>query len=716
MSSLESLLIGSLLAPVAGAALTFIAPARLRGTVFLAVTAVECLLALGISASVLVGDAHPQLELWPLASLGRPVLVLDPLAALFALVTSLVFLVGAVYTAGEAGRYDGGRRPAVFMTLYQLLLGAILVLLAAGDVLSFLIGWEVMGLLLYALVVFDRREEPTPRAAYLMLATGEAGMLAGAMGLLLLAAQAPDLGFTSLRIAGAGLDESLTWAVFLLSFFGFGVKAGIFPVNQWLPDAYTFAPRGFRPILAGASTNLGIYAITRIGFDLLSPSIAGPGLVALVVGSLTALIGILYASIQADIRRMLAHSSIENMGIVVAALGAGLVFAAEGFKVVAAIALVAALYHMTNHAFYKALLFIGAGSVEEVASSDMDRLGGLLRRMPVTGFLFLIGILAISALPPLNGFVSEWLMLETMLRAAVLSSTVVKVSFALSGAALALTAGLAVTCFVKAFAMSFLGMCRSREAAMAHEAPRWARSPMAAFALACVLLGVLPTYAIGAFDRVIAPMIGQSPSQALVPPFFVADESPTAPLPPAFRKEFHELGAEVGTAILPGRGLVVLHRGGEKNPVVFAMSTSYMIVVLATLLLIAYAGFRLLTRRRVASPAPVWDGGLRQLRPEHTYTATGFSNPVRVVFHAILRPRTLEDSTAAVAEHFRMVVRRVVVDAHLADRLFLQPLIVLTGGLARIMRRMHHGQVNAYAAYVLLTLLVSLVIRFATLE
>lgn len=714
MSGLDDLFLASLLMPVIGAVSTLLVPARARGAVFLAANAVECLLALGVSVEVLVGGGPPQVALWVVPFVGRPLLALDLLAALFAVVTSVVFLIGSAYAARESRRYRGSRRPCTFLVLYQLLFGAILVLLAASDVVMFLAGWEVMGLLLYAFVVFDYGKAPVPRAAYLMLAIGEAGMVAAAAGLLLLAAQAPDLRFSSLRGAAPGLDEGITWAVFLLTFFGFGAKAGVFPVNRWLPDAYTIAPRGFRPVLAGATTNLGIYALARVGFDLLSPSVAGPGLVALGVGSLTALIGILYANVQVDMRRMLAHSSIENMGIVIAALGAGLVFSAEGHEVVAAIALVAALYHMTNHAFYKALLFTGAGSVEETVTSDMDRLGGLLRRMPATGFLFFIGILAIAALPPLNGFVSEWLTLETMLRAAVLSSTVVKVGFALSGAALALTAGLAVTCFVKVFAMSFLGVCRSREAASARETSWWARSPMAAFALLCVLLGILPTYVIGAYDRVVAEMVQERPVEALVPPFFAARDTSSEHLPPSFRDEFRELGAEVGAGVLPGRGLVVLHRGGEKNPVVFAMSTTYMIVVLAILSILAFVVFRLLTRRRSASSAPPWDGGLRRLRPEQTYTSSGFSNPVRVVFHAILRPRTLEDSTEAVAEHFRTAVRRVVSDTDLTERYFLNPLVALVAASAELVRRMHHGQVNTYAAYVLLALLASLILALGS--
>ncbi len=681
-----------------------------RQALFVGAVAVEAGLALVASVLVLTAaEPVPALALWTLPSLGRFVLALDPISGLFIAVTALVFLIGAPYAARPGADREERLRPGLFAALYQLLLAAILVLLAAGDALSFLVSWETMSLLLYGLVVFghDRAQRP----AYLMLAMGEVGMVAGALGLLLLGRTAPALDFASLRAAAGGLGDGLSWTAFALTFFGFGVKAGLVPVNQWLPDAYAAAPRGFRPVLAGATTNLGIYAVLRIDLDLLAPASAGPGLVILVVGGLTALIGILYATVQPDMRRMLAHSSIENMGIVTAALGAGLVFAAGGHGAAAAIAYVAALYHMTNHAFYKALLFTGAGSVEEAtATSDMDRLGGLMRGMPATAFLFLIGIFAIAALPPLNGFVSEWLTLETMLRAAVLSSTAVKVVFALSGAALALTAGLAVTCFVKAFAMSFLGPFRSQAAAEAREAPWAARGPLAAFAVLCVLLGVLPTYAIPVFGRAASPLTQESAVEALVPPFFARGEAAQGSLPRAFRSEFRDLGAEIGKDALPGRGLVVLHRGGARNPVVFAMSTTYAALTLAGLLLVVWAGFRLATRGRAVTRRAAWDGGLRRLRPDYTYTATGFSNPVRVIFHAILRPRTVEDSTEAVAAHFRTAVRRVVAETHPTERWFLEPAVAAVRGLANALRAMHHGQVNAYTGYVLAALLIVLVL------
>ena len=441
---------------------------------------------------------------------------------------------------------------ASFAALYQLLFGAIVLVLVAGDVLSFIISWELMSLLIFALVTFEPAGQPRP--GRLRHAGDERSRRDRRPSRRSCSWRSPRTASTSPHCAGvAGLDGGLSWAVFLLTFFGFGVKAGLLPVNQWLPDAYVASPRGFTPVLAGATTNLGIYAILRVNADLLPPISLGPGLIALVIGSLSALVGILYATIAPDLRRALAHSSIENMGIIIAALGAGLVFTAAGHSVVAGIALIAGLYHLVNHSFYKALLFTGAGVIDaRVGTTDMDRLGGLIRGMPWTAALFLIGVLAIAALPPLNGFVSEWLTLQTMLRAALLSSTEVKIVFALSGAVLALTAGLALTCFAKIFAMSFLGLARSPEAARVRDGPSRARGPMAALALLCLLLGVLPTYVVPMIDRTVAPIVHASAKEALVPPFFAPELAEREGIAPEFMGEFHDLGA-AGRARPPAR-------------------------------------------------------------------------------------------------------------------------------------------------------------------
>jgi hydrogenase-4 component B len=282
--------------------------------------------------------------------------------------------------------------------------------------------------------------------------------------------------------------------------------------------------------------------------------------------------------------------------------------------------------------------------------------------------------------------------------------------FAISGALLALTAGLAVTCFVKVYAMGFLGMARSDGAANAAEVGPGTRTPLALLAAACVLLGVLPTYVIPVLDRAVVPLVHASATAALVPPFFSPEAQRQEEMSPKFLAEFHDLGAQVGQDVLPGRGLVVLHRGEERNPVVFAMSTSYMLVALTVILALGFAVFRLLTRRCGLARAAAWDGGLRHLWPETTYTATGFSNPVRVIFDAVLRPAAVEDNVEAVADHFRTAIRRNYAEVHVVDRFVLVPPVRGLRFVAGIVRRMHVGHVNAYAAYVLLTMLLVLVI------
>jgi hydrogenase-4 component B len=543
-----------------------------------------------------------------------------------------------------------------------------------------------------------------------MLAAGEAGVLAAALGLLLLAVNAGSLDFADLKATGHTLGAGTCWMIFLLTFFGFGVKAGLVPVNFWLPSAYTAAPAAFAPVLAGATLNLGLYGIFRVNGDLLPATSIGPGLVALIIGTISALVGILYATTDNDLKTLLAHSSIENAGIITASFGAGFVFTAASKPVLAAIAFLVALYHLANHSLYKTLLLVGTGVVDEcVGTRDLDRLGGLIRRMPWTALAFLAGALAIAALPPFNGFVSEWLTLQTFLRSATLAFTGVKIVFALCGAGLALTAALAVTCFIKMFAMGFLGMVRSPQAEKATETKPSALVPMAFLAAFCLLLGILPTCVIGALDRVTQPLLQSSAAAALVPPFF-ADSPGHGNLPEPFAGEFHDLGAQVGQGLAPGPGLVILHRGGISNPVVFAAAPTYLVIVLAGLLIITLTVMRWAVGRRRVSRRTCWDGGIGRLLPEMTYTATGFSNPVRVIFQAIFRPTIVEDTRETVAEHFRTAIRREREEVHIVDRFVLQPARRTALRLAAGLATMHRGQLNAYITYGVLSLIVVLLL------
>jgi hydrogenase-4 component B len=421
---------------------------------------------------------------------------------------------------------------------------------------------------------------------------------------------------------------------------------------------------------------------------------------ALVVGSITALVGILYATTDNDMKTMLAHSSIENAGIIVAGLGAFLIYRASGHPVAAAIALSAALYHMLNHSIYKTLLFQGTAYVEaETGTRDMDQLGGLSRLLPGLSIIFLVGCLAISAVPPFNGFVSEWMTLQALLRSAVLSSTSIRIVFALCGASLALTAALAVTCFVKVYAMSFLGIRRGTWEPRLH-ARAGARFSLGFLAAVCLLLGTLPTYVLPVLNRTVEPLAGASVTTSLVQPFFTATAE-NGQLPPAFLQDFHNLGAQSGKGLLPGRGLVVLLRGLEANPVVFAMSPSYSVIALAVLLLLAWFVVTRLTRRSAVARRALWAGGIPRLLPQMTYTATGFSNPVRVVFQAIFQPNITEDTRQTVAVHFRTAIHRQREETHVVDRLFLEPVGAAMQWIAGFLAGMHHGRLNAYVTYVL---------------
>jgi hydrogenase-4 component B len=651
------------------------------------------------AAAALVTGRSFAMHLWHLQGFSSLTLRLDMLSAVFLFAAGLVYLPASLFVRNFAEVRFGGRYPTRrFGVLHFALMASVVLILLANDAPLFLISWECMSILCYFLVNYEQSPGMDSRAGYIMLGMGEAGFLAVVVALLILGRGAPDWSFSALAAAANHLSTGAVWGIFLLGFLGFGVKAGLVPVNFWLPRCYTATPAVFVPVLAGVTLNLGFYGILRLNADLAFSHGVGTGLFALITGSITALVGILYATTENDLKKMLAHSSIENAGIIVAAIGASLVFRAGGHGVAAAIALTAALYHMVNHSIYKTLLFQGVGEIEAATGTrEMDRLGGLAHLLPALSVVFLVGCLSISAIPPFNGFVSEWLTLQCLLRSAVLLSPGVKILFALCGACLALTAALAVTCFVKVYSMSFLGIRRGEWRRAPEKAAR-PQFPFAYLAVACLLLGILPTYVIPVLNRAVEPLVGASAAGALVPPFFTATAE-NQQLPPAFLGDFHNLGAQTGNRILPGRGLVVLVRGGEQNPVIFAMSTSYAFLALAAFLLVTWFIVTRATRKRAVNRNELWAGGIPRLLPEMSYTATGFSNPVRVVFQAIFRPNIVEDSRETVAVHFRTAILRRRDETHLVDRLLLRPVGEAASWLARLLARMHHGRLSAYVAY-----------------
>ncbi|MFT4063967.1 proton-conducting transporter membrane subunit [Paraburkholderia sp.] len=604
-------------------------------------------------------------------------------------------------------RYANHYSLPAFAAVYHALLASIGLTLVAHDVLSFLIAWELMSVVSYFIVNYEHLNDTNTHAGYLMLAASEIGALMIAVALLLLAIAADSSDFDRIR-AGGHLGAATGWAVFLLSFFGFGVKAGLFPSMSWLPRAHPAATANASALLSGVILNLGIYGIVRVNGDLAPFASPWPGVVVLLTGSLTAIIGILYATTENNLKRMLAHSSIENMGLITVGLGAAFVFSALGHEAVAGIAYIAAFYHLLNHSLYKSLLFLGAGAVDSAAGTrDMNLLGGLIHRMPWTAALFLVGALSIVAIPPFNGFPSEWLIVQSLLRSVELGNVEIRGAFAVAGALVALTAGLAVTAFVKAFGMTFLGLSRSQMARDACEVGAGMRAAMVFLAAGCLVLGMIPTYVVSALRNVVIALRCPSGPQALVPPFFAP-----LTLPPDFVADFHRLGAQLGQGWLPGAGLVLMHRGGPENPVVFASAPSWLGVAMAGIALLTFCVVRMATRRRRRSRSRAWDGGLNRLVAHLTYTATGFSNPVRVIFQAILAPGKPAQQEVVVAEHFRTAIKRTETETYALDRWIFLPLTVFAIRAAQLLARMHHGRLNTYVAYAIGGLLIAMLLAY----
>ena len=387
-----------------GILLSLAAPASRQGNLLAWLGGLAAIALVLAGANVLLAGKTFSEPLWTLPGLAATLtLKMDSFSAVFILVTGLVLFPASIFAGGCDASSQARERdarvarearsdeasplcsvtraspPRAFAVFMFGLYASIVLIFLAGDVVLFLLAWEVMSILCWLLIVCaQEKENGHAGAGYLLLAMGEAGTLTAALGFLLLAVGAGSLDFGVIKSAAPGLGAGVQWAVFLLSFFGFGVKAGLVPVNSWLPRAYVAAPRAFVPVLAGATLNLGLYGILRVNADLMPATHAAPGLVALVVGTLSALVGILYATTDNDLKILLAHSSIENAGIITAGLGAGMVFVATNHPALAAIAFVAALYHLINHSLYKTLLFFGAGAVEsQTGTRDMDQLGGL---------------------------------------------------------------------------------------------------------------------------------------------------------------------------------------------------------------------------------------------------------------------------------------------------------------------------------------------------
>jgi len=515
---------------------------------------------------------------------------IDALAAFFLVVVNLGSAGASLFAIGY-GRHEAA--PGRVLPFYPLFLAGMNLVVLADDAFSFLVAWEFMSLSSWALVVAHHRDPDNTSAGYIYILMAGFGTLALLLAFGLLAGSTGAYTFAEMRAGGGSLPA----VVLILALLGAGSKAGLVPLHVWLPLAHPAAPSHVSALMSGVMTKVAVYGFIRIVFDLNGPPAWWWSVLVIALAAITCVLGVLSALMQHDLKRLLAYHTVENIGIIFLGLGLALAFSSHGMQAPAALALTAALFHVLNHCLFKSLLFFGSGAVlTATGERDMEHLGGLIHRMPLTAFAFLVGCMAISALPPLNGFVSEWLTFQAILLSPMLPSWGLKLIVPAAGAMLALSAALAAACFVKAFGVTFLGRPRTPAAAEAVETDRASLAAMFAFAALCLLAGVVPGLVIDALAPVVQGLAGaRMPQQSTLPWLSIV---PVA-----------ESRSSYG-------GLLV-----------------FIFIAAATLLTIwAIHRFASHAVRR----GPAWDCGFPDASPATQYTADSFAQPIRRVFGTVV--------------------------------------------------------------------------------
>jgi hydrogenase-4 component B len=591
---------------------------------------------------------------------------LDGLAAWFLLVLSLLAAPIAIFSIGYTARSPLEGRSVFLSVGFNVLVGAVELVFVSAGVIAFLFAWELMTLSTAALVSTEHESRVNRRAAYLYLVMSHVATGCLIAGFMLFASHVGSLDFRAFAGAATNVPDGIRHAVFALFLVGFGTKAGMIPLHVWLPEAHPAAPTTISALMSAVLIKTGIYGLVRFcTFGIGTPRLSW-GVVVLVLGGTAAVLGVLYALMQHDLKRLLAYHSIENVGIILLGLGSGMIALAYDQKALAAVGITAALYHTLNHAVFKGLLFLGAGGVAAATGTrQIEELGGLLPRVPWTALFFLVAAAAISGLPPLNGFVSEWLVFQSLLYGFhLLKEPTVQLAFIASAALLALTTALAAACFVKAFGITFLARPRSDAAEKATESPRVMLLPQAALAGLCVLLGLLPGLVLGALRRVMTDTLG-------------GDGPP-------------EMARSLAT-VTPSAT-----RFDQVSPIALAL------VVGAGLALAVLIGRRALGRR--VRLTPTWACG-GELNSRTEYTATAFSKPLMMIFRAVYRPTREVEAMSEESPYFPREVRFRAEIEPTFERFLYGPLTRSVLGSARTLRHLQAGSLHAYLAYVIVLVL-----------
>ncbi|MEV8018072.1 proton-conducting transporter membrane subunit [Streptomyces sp. NPDC086554] len=586
----------------------------------------------------------------------------DALAGLFMAVAGAVAAAVAIYGIGYASGHGGhGLSSRTAQALLPLFALSLVLVPAAASVSTFLVLWELMALASLLLVLAEHRERSLVRSAGVWYAVmTHLGLVLLLAGFALFAAHAGGESFATLRTAADGMSATVRGLVFVLTVAAFASKAGAVPLHAWLPRAHPEAPSPVSALMSAAMVNLGVYGLVRVGFDLLGGGPAWWWLTILALGGLSAVYGILQAAMASDLKRLLAYSTSENMGLVLVGVGAAGLFASYGNEPLAALALAAALLHVVNHAAFKALLFCAAGSVVRATGlRDLDALGGLRARMPVTAGLFALAALGAVALPPGNGFVSEWLLLQSLIHGLEVPGVATAVVLPLAVALIALSAGIAAAVFVKALGVGFFARPRSEQAAGARESPRWMLAGMGLLAALCAGLALVPGVLGSGLDRAVGA-VG---------------------LP--------------GSGAVSGGGLTV-----RLDEISAQLSPLWIVAALTAALMLAVGVPRLYQRRRRRRDARLWDCGGGAPTPRMAYTATSFAEPLQRVFDDVIAPE--QDVNVTPVRESAYLVERVRFQRRVPDRIehrLYEPVLRALARAGQAARRLASGSVHLYLGY-----------------
>lgn len=521
---------------------------------------------------------------------------LDPLSGFFLVLVSLVSLIAAIYGPAYVREYQQGSQPLLPLTLFSgLFVAGMDMVMIANDAFSFMISWELMSVSSYFLVAYQHQNETNRSAAFIYLLMAQVGGLFILLGYGVLASFSGAFDFASMQ--AAELSPAWSSLAFVLALIGFGMKAGIVPLHVWLPQAHPVAPSHISALMSGVMLKVAIYGFIRFVYDLLGNIYWQWGVTVLIIGSISAVLGVFYALMQHDLKRLLAYHSVENIGIIYMGLGLSMIFAGTGHFQLAALGLIAALYHCLNHALFKSLLFFGAGAVlQQSHEHDINKMGGLIKKMPVTAFCFLVGCISISALPPFNGFVSEWLTFQAALQGTVLDNHILAAIIPIAAAVLALTGALAATCFVKVYGVCFLGVPRSETAAKASEATFGMQLSQILLAILCLFFGLFPTWTVSQLDNIARLLLPTGMPEATSHGWFWL--TPVS-------MEIASYGA----------------------PMVFLGIGSAWLLI--------WLWLHPRRKKRDIRISPTWDCGFGSLNARMQYTATSFTMPIRRIFKPV---------------------------------------------------------------------------------